>query len=495
MSEFQSEIVMRFSFPDGELEAWATLGDVTSSSVKVWLRQPAGTVETARLFVGDEVVAEARLEPDPAHDMVTAGELRAAQPGASEPFRVEVAGMVRTGRFAPAENEPASFSFGFGSCHQPFEEGALGDQLRCHAGAGVYEPMLEELRRADARFVLLTGDQVYSDGVSSASVREKLKDSDVTDAELVEIYRHLYRGYFNQSGFRRLNEAMPSYLTWDDHDIFDGWGSQLNPERWDRRLFAAAESAYREYQHLRNPGASLTDVSPYAYGFWYAGVGFFVMDLRGCRDYQAGRVVGDEQWARLDRFLAEADQRGTSTVMLVASVPVVHLSPALVKATAWIPGNKGTDVRDRWNVPAFRGDREALLERCFTWRASAPARQVVILSGDVHVGAAFRVRPRRSTGWPRGTIVQWTSSALSTPAGFQHRVANRIGTTLVNLGEPSIVAARDGMNGRNNFGIVDVEPLAAGGHRLTFRLHTYEPGRDRVKLGMIVRWPLDAAPE
>lgn len=323
---------MRFTFPDGELGAWAALGDVTSDAVRVWLRQPAGTAETARLLVDGEPVAQARLEPDPDHDMVAAADLRSDHPRPGRAFRVEVAGLERAGAFAPAENEPAAFSFAFGSCHQPFEEARLGDSLRTHTGARIYGPMLEELRRADARFVLLTGDQVYSDGVSSASVREKLETSGVTDAELIDVYRHLYRGYFNESGFRRLNEALPAYLIWDDHDIFDGWGSQLNPQSWDRRLFAAAEVAFREYQHLRNPRASLDDDAPYAYPFWYGDVGFFVLDLRGRRSYQDARVLGDEQWARLDAFFADADRRETPTVVLVASVPVVHLSPALVEA-------------------------------------------------------------------------------------------------------------------------------------------------------------------
>ena len=472
---------MRFTFPDGELERWAVLGRVTTSSVGVWLRDPAATSHVARLRVGGQVAAEASLVPDPTHDGVATVDIRLDDARPGEAFEVEVAGMRRAGRFAPPENEPSAFAFGFGSCHQPFEEALLGDELRCHAVAGIYPRMAELLRREHARFLLLIGDQVYSDGVSSASVRARLDRDDVTDAELAEIYRHLYRGYFNEQGFRALQEALPAYLTWDDHDIFDGWGSQLDPQDFDRRLFRAAELAYREYQQLRNPRGRLDAEPPYAYPFWYGDVGFFVTDLRGCRSYQEGRIMGDRQWTMLDEFFAEAGERDTRTVFLATSVPPVHLSPALVAAAAWMPGSKGSDVRDRWDLPAFRHERQALLERCFAWRAARGGRQVVLLGGDVHVGAAFRVQPRRRTGWPRGVIHQWTSSALTTPGGLEHRLTNAIGTTLVNFGERSVVARRQGLDGYNNFGLVRVTPRAEGGHRLRFSLHEYDARGDRLR--------------
>ena len=472
---------LRFRFPDGELGRWAVLARVTATSVGVWYRDPASEPQVARLTVDGEVVAEAHIEPDPGHDGVATVDLRPDRPLPGERFRVEVGALHRTGRFAPADGAPAPFTFAFGSCHQPFEGGLLGAELGYHAMAGIYPKMEAELRRRDARFLLLLGDQIYSDGVSATSVRARLHaDDGVTDDELIEIYRHLYRGYFNEPGFRSLNEAFPAYLTWDDHDIFDGWGSLKEPQPFDLRLFRAAEAAYREYQQLRNPGGRLHAEPPYAYPVWYGDVGFFVLDLRGCRDLAAGRIVGDAQWSMLDAFLAEADRRGAGTVFIVASVPVIHFSPAVVAATGWLPGSKGTDVRDRWSVSEFLADREALLERCFAWRAGAPGRQVVILSGDVHVGAAFRVRPRRRSAWPRGTIHQWTSSALTTPGGLEHRLVNSIGTALVNLGEPSVVSGRQGLDGYNNFGTVQVEPLEAGGHRLVFTLHEYDRRRDRL---------------
>ena len=118
---------------------------------------------------------------------------------------------------------------------------------------------------------------------------------------------------------------------WDDHDIFDGWGSLMDRSAFDERVYRAAEAAFREYQQLRNPGGTLESRPPFGYSFWRGDVGFHVPDLRGERDFEKGRVM-DRGWSLLDGFLAEATDRGVPTIFIGASVPVVHASPALMTA-------------------------------------------------------------------------------------------------------------------------------------------------------------------
>jgi hypothetical protein len=427
----------RFGFPDGELVAWAALGAVTDRSVRVWARRPGGPVPVT-LTVEGEAVASSTLHPDPKHDGVDAVDLSVDPPRPGVPFEVDVDGQVRRGRFAPAVGTPTSFSFAFGSCHQPFGDPLFDQRLERHGGAAIYPRLSELIRERGSDFLLLLGDQVYSDAVTRISVREALaQDDSLTDEDLIETYRHLYRGYFNEAGFRALQETVPSYVMWDDHDIFDGWGSLLRSTDFDRRLFGAAATAFREYQHLRNPGGRVDAPAPYAYSFWYGDAGFFVLDLRGERDFETGRILGDTQWARLDAFLADASDREVGTVFIGASVPVVH----------------------------------------------APRRQVVILSGDVHVAAAFSVRPKRGAGLraDRGRLAQWTSSALSTPGGLQHVLANRLVTSLVRLGERELRVWRRGLATGNNVGFVEVRPIDGGGHDLRFTVFQHDQRRDRLR--------------
>ena len=474
--EIADREALRFHFPEGELHGWLALGDVTDRSIRVWARLPCGA-QDVELEVEGGTPVRATLVPDEAHDHVTAVTLELPEPCADATFTLRSGDMVRTGRLAPAVGTPSRFSFVFGSCHQPFEEKAVEGRLRRHAGAGIYDRLRELLASRDTRFAMLLGDQVYSDSISGVSVRKRLaEDETLTDEELLETYRHLYRGYFNERGFRALVEAVPTYLTWDDHDIFDGAGSLLHPTDFDARLHRAAERAYREYQHLRNPGGAVDDGPPYAYSFWYGDVGFFVLDLRGCRSFQEGRILGEEQWRRFDAFLAEADARDTSTLIIASGVPVVHASPALMGLLEGLPVSAGKDVRDRWVVPTFRHEREGLLDRLFAWQTARPRRQVAIVSGDVHVGAAFSLRPARG----RGRIAQWTSSALSTPTGLQHVLANRVVTKFVRAGERSLRVWPRGLVTHNNVGLVEVEPHPDGGHALTFRVFGYDQKRDRL---------------
>jgi alkaline phosphatase D len=229
--------------------------------------------------------------------------------------------------------------------------------------------MQEVLKAEDARFLLLVGDQIYSDGIPNLNVKRLTDSGSLDPAHLTEYYRQLYRGYFNEAGFRSILELVPSYMIWDDHDILDNWGSFPQPNDFERSAFAAATQAYLEYQHPHNPGATLRAQPPFCYSFWYADVGFLVLDLRSQRDFDAGRVIGQEQWDNLESFLAEATEGETRTTFVVVTIPVVHFPPAVVRLLDGLPGNKGENIRDRWDAENFRLQRDRLLHRLCDWQA------------------------------------------------------------------------------------------------------------------------------
>lgn len=469
---------MRWPFPDGELGTATALGAVTDRSVRLWLRAPHAATVPVRLLIDGRLAAETAAHPDPDHDAIDAVTLQVDPPTPQAPFVVEAAGQRRIGKFAPAPAARVAYSFAFGSCHQPFinEDG----RLSVHGGADLYPAMGRLMQSRSCRFSIFLGDQMYSDGVEPINLRRDLKPvaDQLSDRELVETYRHVYRGYFQQAGFRQLLEEWPAYLIWDDHEIYDGAGSLVHRDTFDLRLLRAAEAAYREYQHLRNPGARLTDRAPYDYSFWFGDAGFFVLDLRGCRDYRSGVLMGARQWERLEAFLREATDRVSDTVFIVASIPVTHFPDWIINITEWRPALIGRDIRDRWSAEPFRQERHRLLEHLFDWQTSAPKRQVVILSGDVHSAAAFRItRPSRR---PSGVVWQWTSSPLTTPTSWAQHLGTRITTRLVNFSGRCYHAERRALLLTNNFGLVDLVPLENGGHQVTLSLFGFDQTHRRL---------------
>jgi hypothetical protein len=474
-------------FGSRAMEHWACLGAVTEDCVRVWLRQSPPGRYTITLKVDGAIVAESELETLEAHDCVGIADVRVPTPMPGQAFTVEVAGMKRDGVFAPITGTSSEFTFLIGSCNQPYMRD--GEQAVPSQSGEIYGPMLQTARAAGARFSLFMGDQAYADGIPGLSVPEWARAyREVPDERLRALYQQVYRAYFGHPGFMALMEHMPSYLIWDDHEIFDSYGSHNELEAIDRRLFESARAAYVEYQHVHNPGTSFSDQAPFDYHFWFGGAGFFVFDLRSERSYPDGGLIGEKQWDDLNDFLDEAEERNISMVFIVTTIPVIHFSPRGIRLLDSLPGRKASLMRERWDSENFLPHRERLLADLFEWQSDAPNRSVILLSGDVHAAGAFRVYHQDGPGM----ITQWTSSAMSTPGGFEHLVANRVGSRFVNMGETMCHSERLGVEPKNNFGLVSVAPNTSGPGmqaRLTIYRHDTKTGKltrsitDRITTG------------
>lgn len=471
---------MNVQFPDGEMGRWACLGTVTDRSVRVWLRDSEADSHLATLHIDGDQRGSVELQPCDDHDSIAVCDIVMDMPAPCAEFEVRVAGMVRKGKLSPEKNMRAELAFGFGSCHQPFTEPRNGE-LGKTGVAGIYGHMARVLTRADARFLMLLGDQVYSDEISDISIKrlDKYIKASTTDRSvaLKDHYRRLYRGYFNEAGFRNLLESFPSYMMWDDHDITNDWGSFKEEELYNQVLFESAKTVFREYQGSHNPGGSLDSSTPFCFQFWHGDTGLFILDLRSERNFLEERLLGDEQWEQFTGFLDNANSAGVSTLFIGSTIPVIHFSPAAVRLFAKLPRwAYGADVRERWDAEPFHDERNRLLDLLFDWQAGQQQRQVFILSGDVHVGTVFEVERRNGAG----RLYQVTSSALTSPGSLLHKWVNSTGTRISNAGEDLCLSRRLGIVTSNNFGLIEVAPCPDGpGHDVTAGLHGYDskPGK------------------
>jgi alkaline phosphatase D len=331
-------------------------------------------------------------------------------------------------------------SFGFYSCHMPYSESIFGSlQIE---NMEMWDSLVTTLRRHRERnqlaFLIGGGDQVYVDGIDSLSIWNYLnsclkKNPGVIPNKeaMLSWYRDIYRGYW---GFPQLKKAFsqcPTYMLWDDHEFGDGWGSFFLKENskkdemdeifpdWKKKgltyqdctnilqtMGECAKQVYWEYQHSHNPdNGALFD-----YSLSVNGTALYFLDGRGYRDVNrdAYRILGKDQLDRFSAWLVALDPLTTPFVFIVSAVPLMHLSSTIVNAdnAAVDAANLEDDLRDAWEHYLHDVERKKLVDMLFD--AASRGLKVSILSGDVHVSAAFRMTDEHGNA-----IYQLTSSAIT----------------------------------------------------------------------------------
>lgn len=469
-------------FPDGDLVDAAELGAVTDRSIRVWLRQPGVLATPMRLEVAGFAPVEASPELSQATDWTGVIDLSLPAPAPDQRFTVHIAGRTLRGRFAPDERTHPDFTFAFGSCHFPFARDNDDAPIHKTEAAAIYPAIKDALTQADARLLLLIGDQLYADAIPGISVRDDLPGDEQHPPPLataIDAYRKITRGFFAESGFRKLRESLPTLCIWDDHDIFNDWGSRLKESPLDQRLFAAANHVYREYQHARNPittSLSHGDKPPYPYFTRFGTIGILALDLRGARSYEDGRLLGRSQWELIRDFLLGNTLDDIHTLFIVSSVPIAHTSRWLVELLQRLPWERANSVRDRWCSKEFVNSRDELLAELFTWQQLRPYRQAIVLSGDVHVASAFTIHNRDGNG----TVHQFTSSAFTSPCVGTDLAVNWLGSWAPNLFESKFRFVRHFLTTKNNVGLIYLKALPDGGHRVRFYVRAWHPEQRRL---------------
>ena len=184
------------------------------------------------------------------------------------------------------------------------------------------------------------GDQIYCDAVFSLdclkpwlSVKDKIqKRKDPFTARMLddvhEFYFRLYLEHFKTPGFREALATIPFNFIWDDHDIFDGYGSYpdyLQNSKVFDGVFEAALRFYLLFQHHTNVDnykdeeiGDCSQTTLLAYGPFMA---VLSIDVRSERALE--HVVPQRSW---NQIWAALDALSTSCQHLVvnATIPLCY---------------------------------------------------------------------------------------------------------------------------------------------------------------------------
>jgi phosphodiesterase/alkaline phosphatase D-like protein len=244
---------------------------------------------------------------------------------------------------------------------------------------------------------------------------------------LRESFRAVYCETWQRPEIAAVLGSVPSLMMWDDHEIFDGWGSFDEVTPADRAYFEAARTAFEEFQVRHNP-PRFSD--SYGFGWVSNGVGFLVLDARTHRSWKDQRIIGRQQWAEVDAWLESQVAAGLQRLYVITGIPPLHAKVAAASKLLEKLGLNSLlgDVRDSWMAPNNGEELRKLLNRLFEFRKRSPRTEVTLLGGDVHVGTTARLRSRvpfhKRGDLDQPEITQVVSSGISSepPDGLIRRM-------------------------------------------------------------------------
>jgi hypothetical protein len=337
--------------------------------------------------------------------------------------------LSRAPAFWPVRTAPRPGADGlrllFSSCHHPrhvFWDGAQGhsflQQLLDH---------LETAGRPHAQFFI--GDQIYADDWWQEQLLLPWRQPEVRRRARVNTFAEAYDRFWWHPEWAELLRLAPSYMTWDDHDIRDGWGDNAHdfegpffkPAAWEK--FQAAGRALELFQTGGNPPRSSPD--DYQFTLDLGPVSLFFFDARTYRSYRRPcrlHPFGPGQMERFRRWVAEKGEE-RQVLIVATSSPGVFVKPWRADFIARrLPGlmrwyenalhGEGVDDDLRDQLPGYlnRRARDAILAELagFLRRHPAGAKRALWIGGDVHVGGYCRI----PVGQGRA-IDQWIASPLT----------------------------------------------------------------------------------
>ena len=324
-------------------------------------------------------------------------------------------------------------------------------------------------RRRPYHLLVLGGDQLYSDEIWGRlkTLRDwnDLSDDDkgkepgrkIKKKELLEeierFYFDLYCRQWAREGIAEVLASIPALMMWDDHDIFDGWGSYSEEQQnWKvfQHIFEGArehfclfqlQATFDELEKARKDKArngsqarfggegsyDLPALLPGQIGFSYAyrveDAVFVAPDMRSERTLN--RVMSDGSREALYAWMDGLKTAECENFVFLSPIPLVYVNSNLLEGVVgWAPWDAdpdrsssiSDDLADQWMSRGHRVERLRLINRLLAFADQKHCR-VTVVSGDVHVGGMAQIEARAGGGPPRDawTINQLISSPIVHP--------------------------------------------------------------------------------
>eukprot|EP01111_Echinosteliopsis_oligospora_P016320 TRINITY_DN6730_c0_g1_i2.p1 TRINITY_DN6730_c0_g1~~TRINITY_DN6730_c0_g1_i2.p1 ORF type:complete len:467 (-),score=116.93 TRINITY_DN6730_c0_g1_i2:14-1414(-) len=339
--------------------------------------------------------------------------------------------------------------------------------------------MFNEMKKNPYHLLIMGGDQIYADPLFSACETVRHWDNlpkDIkwatsaeyfsyqTVEELNCFYFKMYITCWAYYGTAAVTACVPSVMMYDDHDIFDGWGSldpHINDSPMMLNIFKVAKKYFFLFQMQGdlssvidkivvppNPmitsrmkdtpplpsygePAVLADQGPFnTYLDLTGGTSVCVLDLRTERrmfTHNEGIVMTENSFQHYEAWVARKIPIPMSQqIFVVCTVPIHYpdcapMNYVMDKAHH----NLIDDVRDHYSAVIHRAEQTRLVHALASFCYNAfTGSKATILAGDVHVGAYSTAYVRLPNTEHSVLIEQFISSGIAAkpPPNFAQKM-------------------------------------------------------------------------
>jgi PhoD related phosphatase len=282
----------------------------------------------------------------------------------------------------------------------------------------MWAQLMKEHGQQPYSLLLFGGDQLYCDSIFEEKTKipelhewihgdvKRMKATPLApDGDISKRIHHYYLELYVERWQRHKDQALalatiPSVMMWDDHDIFDGYGShptEIQNCEVVKTLYDAARAAFELFQHRAADPKTLivkTKKGPLSRAFAFRG--FYLVTLDNRTERTHNQIMSEAHWQAFKQCLTKVPKK--STLLVVVPIPPIYLTfRATERLLRFAPGRQELedDLADHWSAPAHQGERSRLLKNLE--QVYDRGRQIMILSGDVHVGGAGVARKKDGT--------------------------------------------------------------------------------------------------
>ncbi|MGW7070111.1 alkaline phosphatase D family protein [Streptomyces sp. NPDC054855] len=380
-------------------------GDPQPDSVLLWTRLAPAPYEPGNGLPNQRVVVEWELAHDAGFQRVARRGFEITHPEYNHTLHVEV-GFLDAGRTYYFRFKTGKWISETGRTRTAPAAGTKVSSLKfaavsCQAYHDGYFTAHKHLAKDDVDVVFHLGDYLYEYAVNSAGGHRNYTDRVLPDVfnretKTLEDYRLRYALYKSDPDLRASHAAHPFVVTWDDHETENNYADDLDENGSPPAEFlvrrAAAYRAYWENLPLRSPQQPVgPDLQLYRRLQWGLLAQFDILDTRQYRSDQAygdGADIPGPESTDPKRSITGATQERWLIDGWRSSKAVWNVMPQQVNfSQRKLDLNAAAKLSmDAWDgYPASR-------DRVLAGAASAGIKNLMVLTGDVHVGYAYDIK-------------------------------------------------------------------------------------------------------